>query len=387
MTCTEARSDGPEGPTRAPGSQAGPLTGGELLGKAKPLLAAAAALGGGTYALGYVINVMHLRMLGVVSEVDLTKEEIIFDGVAFWGLTPLSWLAAIPSTLGCLLWAFLLAVLFGPPWWRRQRVTNGWACRLFAGARRAPGREEPSRPPAGTPVRRLGACLGGPVARCVPLLLLILLVCVSLKLNGMILEQDELLFVTEPAESGTEQGFAADDRMFRALTGYAPQLRTLLADKAAAATAYGCLSLLAFTCAFFWVQLARHRLCDPREPGRRRGEFGLAHALLAASGFLVVMQLAAAVAAYGFLMPGNRFPMLEVPRDEAPVSPASSPGPDARELVLLGRRGTTLVAYCPEARKLLWIDQARLARVARGGPRNVFAVAAGPADTESRDPP
>lgn len=335
-----------------------------LFGKAKMLLGYVAAISALTYAIGYSVNIAHFKMLGVASQVELSNEEVIYDGAVFWFATLISWIASpfgLPrafSVLSLIVWLVLLGWFFGARWWQRQRSRGGWAARCWAWCERK--------------------CW--PFA---PLLVLTALVIFSMIMSKAAMSQRDLLV------GGA--GPTRDKNAFLAwLTGCDGGLSQVLSEDVSCKGLYGTVSLLTAACAVSWCWLLRRRIPDRRSTESaprtgRRTQF-----LLAVSGMALLLQLLLVVFLYGFLMVSNEYPVIEVREDpmEKPgvaSAPACRPNRDRTEpfdrtLVVIGQRGATVVVYETGRRRLWWIDRSRMPLAVQTKRCNVFEYVYAPCE-------
>lgn len=342
--------------------------------KAKTLVGYSAAIAAFTYAIGYFCNVMHFRMLGVTPEVDFSNERVIYHGVMFWVLTPLSWVSALVSVslLGTMSWIALLILVLAPRWWWGQCSTGGWAPSCLAWCRKKGKALHDSG--FVRVLHRLGCWqfLIRPLLRYLPLVLLTLVMAFSFGLSGVIFKQTDLL-VAEAAETDDTAA-----RVFEWLTGYPSDLRQLLAKDGGPPCVYGCLSLFAVVCTLSWGGLFRHRIPDWRPPAGAPKVGGPGQLLFIVSGFLLAVQLLLVVALYGFLMASNRYPVIEV-RVPALAGEAERgelpPPPHGERLLIIGKRGTSLVVYSKCSKQLRWIDESKLLSAIQREPENLFTDA------------
>jgi hypothetical protein len=300
-------------------------------------------VGGGSafvYALGYVLNLSHLQMLGVAGQVDLDNDQVVYGGLIFFPRTAICWLGALFSWRGMVLVVLFGGVVFA---WRRWR-------RL------------PASGATGNPRTRalfgVGACA-----------LWVLVAFLSLSANKEILNQEGLL----PA--GLRSSVKASG-LWVGLTGCSANLVELLREWAAPWYVYGVLSILAALSAFIWFcLLSCWRGARTTSQASRAGWLPIV--FFSVSGFFLLLQLLSTVLLYGYLVVGNSYPAVRQPpcmeeTANAVRAKAVPPESQGQALLLLGRRGSRLVLFCTCSKRVLWVDESALLPVIQTGQRNVF---------------
>lgn len=382
-TTQSSGRDAPQG--RGCESDGSPRT---FLSWAKLLVGFGAALSGLVYAVGYVTSAAHLKMLGVRPPVELGHELVTQEGIMFWPVTAVCWLYWFSeewSVVRLVIAISLVLLLFGRRWWWRLRGgPEGPVGSQAEPAAQAHTHRAGARKRASAWRRLMWPCLAW-CGRFLPLTILTVLIMCSIRANGAVLSQTDLL----AARATHADASASAQALLQSLIGRAADLRSLLTGEASRCV-YGFLSLVTAVCTLAWILLFRHRLPDWRPPQGAPSIGGAAQFLFLVSGFLLFFQLFSTVALYGYLVTGNEYPAIIIrapaggtsraaeAEGARPAGCAKRPPPHyGQKLLILGTRGKTYVVYATCCKQVWWLDESKIAAAIRVGTCNPFQDEAG----------
>lgn len=296
----------------------------------KFLAALVTGLGALIYAIGYLCHLGHHKMLGI-SHIEYPNDQIIFDGVCFFILTPLCvFLAFCISWLPWIISLLLLVIFFSPPiitsLFHKKPNLNHYILRIL---------------------------------KIVTIILVVFLHFVLFFIASIVIPQKDLLL------SSQNQRFPINPAkiLFAAISSHCPQLSYLL-ESGRSRSLYGLLFFSAVICSGWWIRYIFKSFYQQKPLSDistikvvvKRGFIVLGF-------YFLLLFTVLSFCLYGYLVKSNKYPVIEFQLSEAKPFPEET-------VYVLGDSGSKILLYSPQKGKerIWWVENSAYLPASRSKP-------------------